>query len=695
MAAHRYWRLVGIAVYGLGALELSEARLYEHASLADLGATLTSSIAPASGALVDLQDESAAGVVSWNLGQYSRPGFALIWDFGSGMTAEPTALQLGAGNSRATFPAALTLQYSDDAIVWLTDRTVNGIAYPGDLTLTPPGAEGGSDDPSYAAVSLLLNGNGTNGATTALDASPIPKVMTANGNAQISTAVSKFGGASMKFDGSGDSFTTPAHPDFDLGSGDFTIEAWMYFNAAGDWGLCATADNRFALTGDANRWVMRANGGNVFVLGWTPATGTWYHIAVCREGTTTRLFVNGTLLGSGTSVNMTGHTDLAFRVGMGFSTYCLNGYIDDFRWTKGVARYTATFTPPADELQGGGSADNQFQYIALATHADGANGSTSIVEVSPNTKVLTCVGNAQISTAQSKFGGASLKFDGSGDYVSTPTHPDFNFGTGDFTVEMWLRFDATGDMGVFSSAASGSLDFAFVGAEMRIGRYQTAWDASASFTRSTGVWYHAAWCRSGTSLRFFIDGALLATATNSIAYNAAGLVALGSSPSDRYFNGYMDDVRITKGFARYTAAFTAPTEDFFGAPGVFLPLLPSNVWRSAVRPQTIGGTVFAGASAYGTPRVLTYFDVYHGGIGIIYGTVKEKNTPANTPLRRRVLLVDERSQTTIRETWSDAATGNYEFRGVRQDLKYTVLAFDHTGAYRATVGDGQIAEVLA
>ena len=80
-------------------------------------------------------------------------------------------------------------------------------------------------------------------------------------------------------------------------------------------------------------------------------------------------------------------------------------------------------------------------------------------------------------------------------------------------------------------------------------------------------------------------------------------------------------------------------------------------------------------------------DVEFGGSGIIWGTVKEKNTPANTPLRRRVVLIDERSRMAIRETWSDAATGIYEFRGVKEGVKYTVLTYDHSGAYRAVVAD--------
>ena len=88
-------------------------------------------------------------------------------------------------------------------------------------------------------------------------------------------------------------------------------------------------------------------------------------------------------------------------------------------------------------------------------------------------------------------------------------------------------------------------------------------------------------------------------------------------------------------------------------------------------------------------QLVNMADMYYGGLGIITGSIKEKNTPANTPLRRRVLLIDEASRMTIRETWSDAATGNYEFRGVKQGVKYTVISYDHLHNYRAVIADNQ------
>ena len=80
-------------------------------------------------------------------------------------------------------------------------------------------------------------------------------------------------------------------------------------------------------------------------------------------------------------------------------------------------------------------------------------------------------------------------------------------------------------------------------------------------------------------------------------------------------------------------------------------------------------------------------DAYHGGRGIIRATVKQKNTPENTPLRRRVDLIDERSRLVIRSTWSDAATGIYAFAGIREDLVYAVVSYDPLHDKRAVIAD--------
>ena len=83
--------------------------------------------------------------------------------------------------------------------------------------------------------------------------------------------------------------------------------------------------------------------------------------------------------------------------------------------------------------------DASYSSVSLLLHGNGINGSTTITDNSPSPKTVTAVGNAQISTAQSKFGGGSIAFDGTGDYLTTPNNSDYQFGTSDFTVECWIN----------------------------------------------------------------------------------------------------------------------------------------------------------------------------------------------------------------------------------------------------------------
>lgn len=87
-------------------------------------------------------------------------------------------------------------------------------------------------------------------------------------------------------------------------------------------------------------------------------------------------------------------------------------------------------------------------------------------------------------------------------------------------------------------------------------------------------------------------------------------------------------------------------------------------------------------------------DVQWGGNGVINGTVKEKSTPTNIPLRRRVRLIDQRSGITVAETWSDATTGAYSFANIDRSRVYTVISYDHTTLYRAVAADNLTPDLM-
>jgi len=179
-------------------------------------------------------------------------------------------------------------------------------------------------------------------------------------------------------------------------------------------------------------------------------------------------------------------------------------------------------------------------------------------------------GNAKLSTAQKKFGASSLALDGTGDYISVATQPDFNFGTDDFCLEMWVYptstgtyrtlFDlrtTTGDTGgIILGISDANALYFFYNGNYRVGPV-------GSIPQNT--WTHIALARSSGQTKAFIDGTQTgSTYTDSNNYGQRG-VRVGADPNGNYaFTGYIDDVRVSKGVPRYTANFVAPTSALTG-----------------------------------------------------------------------------------------------------------------------------------
>ena len=204
----------------------------------------------------------------------------------------------------------------------------------------------------------LLHMDGADASTTFTDESG--KTWTAANYAQIDTAQYKFGGASGLFDGTGDYITTGDSADWDIGSGNFTIDFWYRPNALGNYNLCGQGENTANLS--LWSWYMQHAASNqivsVIISGTsqyqaystgTVAVGNWYHVAVVRNGNNLTTYLNGT---GGTPKNVTGVTannsSQAVSIGRLGSRAALytNGWIDEFRFSKGIARWTVNFTPP-------------------------------------------------------------------------------------------------------------------------------------------------------------------------------------------------------------------------------------------------------------------------------------------------------------------------------------------------------------
>ena len=218
--------------------------------------------------------------------------------------------------------------------------------------------------------------------------------------------------------------------------------------------------------------------------------------------------------------------------------------------------------------------DEEFGNVSLLLHGDGTNGSTTIVDSSSSPKAVTVVGNAQISTAQSKFGGSSIAFDGAGDYLETPHSNAYNFGSGDFTIEFWLWTGQTSSGAVAghrTGAGAANTNWLLTAWPMadKISLYLSdgttypVYDLASTSSINNSQWRHIAASRSGSTIRLFVDGVVENTATwaGSIS-STPRVLRIGEDNDNSFLNGYIDDFRITKGVARYTENFTPPTAPF-------------------------------------------------------------------------------------------------------------------------------------
>lgn len=442
-----------------------------------------------------------------------------------------------------------------------------------------------SGDPYWASVSALCRFDGVNGSAAAVDSSASPRTLTLSGAASISASRSQFGGSSLGLTG-GFAFLD-GNAAFAFGTGDFTIEGWLYRTATGQMNI--TSFNPTSTTGlypevyitsDVLAFFVGGVSGTPVITGTTTvAINTWYHFALSRVSGVTRLYLNGTQEGSSyTDANnyVVGASRPTIGAGGYNQTTPVLGNIDDFRITKGVGRYAANFSAPTaaypigiGQVSGSittGTGDANYANVTTLLSGGGTDLSTTFTDSGPSPMTYVAHGGAKISATQSKYHGTSMSFGGSGDYLTTTSGlSGFSVGTGDFTIEFWAYKSAQGASGFdcvcstysLSNSSDGywvelsnSRGFVFASNAAVIAQYNSAVNDS--------TWHHWVVCRTGTTLRLFKDGVIVATATSSASLGAA-LLKIGSDFYNEYFNGYIEDFRVTKGFARYTAAFTPPS----------------------------------------------------------------------------------------------------------------------------------------
>ena len=375
-------------------------------------------------------------------------------------------------------------------------------------------------------------------------------------------------GGSGYFDGTGDYLDAGAQPAFAFGTGSWTVEAWVYVTTLQE---ILVFDTRSSASTagvgcriDANGTLYYSGSANNALTSSAIKANTWNHIAWVYNGTTLTGYINGVSGGTATpSFNITQNNGIVGRVGFAASGYML-GYISDVRIVKGTALYTSNFVPPSAPL-------TAVQNTVLLNNMTSAG----IYDAAMMNNMET-VGDAKLSTAVSKFGGSSMAFDGTGDYLSMPStqFQNFAFGTGDFTIECWLyQVSFSGDTVWMASyltwASSVNFYCATRAGTPNVLLFRAGDSVPITLVGNTGItantWTHVAITRASGVTRMFVGGVLQTnTHTGSVNISATvrpvgiGAANNGSEP----INGYIDDLRITKGYARYTSNFTAPTATF-------------------------------------------------------------------------------------------------------------------------------------
>jgi hypothetical protein len=364
-----------------------------------------------------------------------------------------------------------------------------------------------------------------------------------------------------------------------FGTDDFTIETWARLTTStGNYQFIIDARNSTAvspwfLTVDPNNKIYFFYGATL-ISNASITYGQWQHYAVTRSAGVIRVFIDGIADTVTTTYTSAINAGVQSRIGRATDQagFYLNGYIDDLRITRGVARYVSNFTPPTAPFPDAGPPEPDFANVSLLLHGDGANGSTTIIDSSPSPKTVSVVGDAQISTAQSKFGGASLAFDGNGDYLSITDSNAFEFGSGDYTIELWfymLALPPANDPYALFGGLSGKNFYFGVGTYYGVGTILISYDGFTELNQTSGAsitagaWYHTAHCRSNGTARLFLNGQVVRSGTfGSITGTTGYQVGASSFYNRSRWNGYIDDLRITKGVAHYTANFTPPTAPF-------------------------------------------------------------------------------------------------------------------------------------
>ncbi len=431
--------------------------------------------------------------------------------------------------------------------------------------------------PNSKYTILLAKAVSTGDNNNITDASSNNHTITVAGDTYAGTfSPYRHGGYSTHFDGASDYLEIYNDSSLVLAGSPWTIECWV--KPSGNYSTYRTIFAKRAGTTSYEGYLRISTGvvgfynGSIYESTTVLDANSWSHVAWVYDGANINIYVNGVrVLTSAVTITEYNHPILIGGV-VGHSEW-FQGNIRDFRILKGTALYTGTtLTPPTEpltDITNTSFLTCQSPYIV--------DGSTNAHDITVNGNVSTTPFNTYDYAAYSAgTNGGSVYFDGVGDYLDISNDASLTIGTGDFTSECWvfvesgatlmnywrscfsLQGDGNSNAGSISIYISDGVGGA-LGALVVIANDDSFRLHSTADVR--GQWTHVAIARESGTLRFFVNGSLASSASDTTNYNATGPTRVGvsSTGQSNYWLGYVADARFVKGTAVYTAAFTPPT----------------------------------------------------------------------------------------------------------------------------------------
>ena len=384
---------------------------------------------------------------------------------------------------------------------------------------------------------------------------------------------------SVFFDGTNDRLEIADTTDFEFGSGDFTVEAWIRIPE--DSGANAdsfTIVNKWHNTSNAKEWILRIQqssgnklefihttdgSSNIFTTGNTDMKkNTWYHVAAVGDSGVIKLFVNGTQQSStGSQGTINAYSNpLYFGYNLSSNGQWMDGKISNARIIKGTAQYTSSFTPSTSALT---SVTNTK---LLCCNGDDPTDATTTPSTITNSGTITSTDNPFAINVY------SVDFDGS-DFFETATDSDLNIGTGDFTVEFWARFNSDADSDTLACvletrSGGGSTSDGFMIARWntqsdRVSVYMNGFLLQETDSTAIDTWNHWALVRSSGTCTFYKNGKSQGTFSSSHNWtNSKWYIGClqnessGGGPTNA-MEGFISQFRFTKAVV-YSSNFPTP-----------------------------------------------------------------------------------------------------------------------------------------